>query len=118
MGRWRRAGRTWSWRDEATRAQIRAARADRTELGLGHCGLGQDARADRPGGAVLLAGTDPQRILCCLTYTKAVAAEMQNPAGCMLGDLAMLRTRCFAAALQAALQIRYAKPYRDLDWRG
>ena len=38
---------------------------------------------------LLLAGTEPQKILC-LTYTKAAAAEMQNRLFRTLGDWAML----------------------------
>jgi ATP-dependent helicase/nuclease subunit A len=49
---------------------------------------------------LLLAGSEPQRILC-LTYTKAAAAEMQNRLFAMLGDWAMAADGWLGAELAA-----------------
>lgn len=74
--------------NEATRAQIAAARPlDSTWLGA-NAGSGKTRVLTNRVARLLLAGVAPQNILC-LTYTKAAAGEMQNRLFDTLGGWAM-----------------------------
>ena len=84
--------------NEATRRQIAAARPD-TSTWLGaNAGSGKTRVLTDRVARLLLAGTDPQSILC-VTYTKAAAAEMQNRLFSRLGAWAMLDDDALAEAL-------------------
>ena len=72
----------------ATEAQNRAAAPDRSSWVSANAGSGKTRVLTDRVARLLLAGTDPRRILC-LTYTKAAAAEMQNRLFRKLGDWAM-----------------------------
>ena len=74
---------------DATRAQNRAAGPDRSVWVSANAGSGKTKVLTDRVARLLLAGTEPQRILC-LTYTKAAATEMQNRLFARLGSWAML----------------------------
>jgi ATP-dependent helicase/nuclease subunit A len=74
---------------DAIAAQLRAARPDASSWVAANAGSGKTRVLTDRVARLLLAGTDPQRILC-LTYTKAAAAEMQNRLFRTLGAWAML----------------------------
>ncbi|WP_322867401.1 double-strand break repair helicase AddA [Aquicoccus sp. G2-2] len=78
-----------SARDEATLAQIRAARPDRSTWLSANAGSGKTRVLTDRVARLLLNGVNPQHILC-LTYTKAAASEMQNRLFKRLGRWAML----------------------------
>ena len=113
MGRWRRAGGP-VMSIEATRAQIRAARPDRIELGLGQCGSGK-TRADRPGGAAPARRHDPQRIPLPHLYQGRGRrdAEPAVPHARDLGDAGGRAARRRARRAPDP----EAPPHRDLDRR-
>ena len=73
----------------AVAAQIAAAAPDRSSWVAANAGSGKTRVLTNRVARLLLAGTDPQRILC-LTYTKAAAAEMQTRLFRTLGTWAML----------------------------
>jgi ATP-dependent helicase/nuclease subunit A len=75
--------------DDATRAQIVAADPSRSTWLSANAGSGKTRVLTDRVARLLLAGTDPRRILC-LTYTKAAAGEMQNRLFARLGAWAML----------------------------
>ncbi len=75
--------------DDATQRQIDAARPDRSTWLSANAGSGKTKVLTDRVARLLLAGTDPQNILC-LTYTKAAASEMQNRLFDRLGEWAML----------------------------
>jgi len=75
--------------DDATRAQIDAARPDASTWLTANAGSGKTRVLTDRVARLLLAGVDPQQILC-LTYTKAAASEMQNRLFKRLGEWAML----------------------------
>ncbi|MFN3211040.1 MAG: double-strand break repair helicase AddA [Roseovarius sp.] len=75
--------------DDATQRQIDAARPDRSTWLSANAGSGKTKVLTDRVARLLLAGTDPQNILC-LTYTKAAASEMQNRLFNRLGKWAML----------------------------
>ncbi len=75
--------------DEATRAQIEAARPDQSTWLSANAGSGKTRVLTDRVARLLLEGVDPQHILC-LTYTKAAASEMQNRLFRRLGNWAML----------------------------
>ena len=75
--------------DDATRAQIAAADPSRSTWLSANAGSGKTRVLTDRVARLLLAGTDPRRILC-LTYTKAAAGEMQNRLFARLGTWAML----------------------------
>jgi ATP-dependent helicase/nuclease subunit A len=83
---------------DATRAQVRAATPDRSSWVSANAGSGKTRVLTDRVARLLLAGTDPQKILC-LTYTKAAAAEMQNRLFKTLGGWAMLEDDDLRAAL-------------------
>ncbi|MFQ8431837.1 double-strand break repair helicase AddA [Amaricoccus sp. W119] len=73
----------------ATKAQWRAAAPDASSWVSANAGSGKTRVLTDRVARLLLAGTDPRRILC-LTYTTAAAAEMQNRLFATLGKWAML----------------------------
>jgi ATP-dependent helicase/nuclease subunit A len=84
--------------DDATRAQIDAARPDASTWLAANAGSGKTRVLTDRVARLLLSGVEPQHILC-LTYTKAAASEMQNRLFKRLGEWAMLD----AAALRKAM---------------
>ena len=86
-------------RDDATERQVQAAApADSTWLSA-NAGSGKTRVLTDRVARLLLAGTEPQKVLC-LTYTKAAASEMQNRLLGKLGRWAMLPDTDLRAALQ------------------
>jgi len=75
--------------DDATRAQIEAARPDASTWLGANAGSGKTRVLTDRVARLLLNGVEPQHILC-LTYTKAAASEMQNRLFKRLGEWAML----------------------------
>ncbi|MCB2094501.1 MAG: double-strand break repair helicase AddA [Rhodobacteraceae bacterium] len=75
--------------DAATQRQIRAADPGQSAWLSANAGSGKTRVLTDRVARLLLAGTEPQRILC-LTYTKAAASEMQNRLLARLGEWAML----------------------------
>ena len=75
--------------NDATRAQIEAARPDASTWLGANAGSGKTRVLTDRVARLLLDGVDPQKILC-LTYTKAAASEMQNRLFKRLGAWAML----------------------------
>jgi ATP-dependent helicase/nuclease subunit A len=86
--------------DDATRAQIAAADPARSTWLSANAGSGKTRVLTDRVARLLLAGTDPRRILC-LTYTKAAAGEMQNRLFARLGAWAMLEDGALEAELRA-----------------
>ena len=76
------------WND-ATRAQITAARPDTSTWLSANAGSGKTRVLTDRVARLLLEGVKPQHILC-LTYTKAAASEMQNRLFKRLGEWAMM----------------------------
>ncbi|APZ52556.1 double-strand break repair helicase AddA [Salipiger abyssi] len=76
-------------RDEATEAQVRAARPDCSTWLSANAGSGKTRVLTDRVARLLLDGVLPEHILC-LTYTKAAATEMQNRLFRRLGAWAML----------------------------
>ena len=75
--------------NDATRAQIEAARPDASTWLGANAGSGKTRVLTDRVARLLLNGVEPQHILC-LTYTKAAASEMQNRLFKRLGEWAML----------------------------
>ncbi len=75
--------------DDATLAQIEAARPDRSTWLSANAGSGKTRVLTDRVARLLLDEVSPQNILC-LTYTKAAASEMQNRLFDRLGEWAML----------------------------
>lgn len=75
--------------DEATRAQIKAARPDKSTWLTANAGSGKTRVLTNRVARLLLRGVRPDSILC-LTYTTAAASEMQNRLFKTLGSWAML----------------------------
>ncbi|SPJ23192.1 double-strand break repair helicase AddA [Palleronia abyssalis] len=75
--------------NEASRRQIAAARPDRSTWLSANAGSGKTRVLTDRVARLLLAGVQPQNILC-LTYTKAAASEMQNRLFRTLGRWAMM----------------------------
>ena len=75
-------------RDEATEAQVTAARPDTSTWLSANAGSGKTRVLTDRVARLLLDGVMPEHILC-LTYTKAAATEMQNRLFRRLGDWAM-----------------------------
>ena len=78
-----------SARDDATERQVQAARPNASTWLSANAGSGKTRVLTDRVARLLLAGVDPQNILC-LTYTKAAASEMQNRLFRRLGEWAML----------------------------
>jgi ATP-dependent helicase/nuclease subunit A len=76
------------WND-ATRAQITAARPDTSTWLSANAGSGKTRVLTDRVARLLLDDVKPQHILC-LTYTKAAASEMQNRLFKRLGEWAMM----------------------------
>lgn len=76
--------------DDATRAQIDAARPDASTWLGANAGSGKTRVLTDRVARLLLNEVEPQHILC-LTYTKAAASEMQNRLFKRLGAWAMLK---------------------------
>lgn len=86
-------------RDEATQAQVNAARPHVSTWLSANAGSGKTRVLTDRVARLLLAQVPPERILC-LTYTKAAAAEMQNRLFKRLGEWAMLENSALRTALQ------------------
>jgi ATP-dependent helicase/nuclease subunit A len=76
--------------DDANISQIRASDPDNSTWVSANAGSGKTKVLTDRVARLLLAGTDPQKILC-LTYTKAAASHMQNKLFQRLGSWAMLQ---------------------------
>ena len=76
-------------RDDATERQVQAADPVASTWLAANAGSGKTKVLTDRVARLLLAGTEPQKVLC-LTYTKAAAAEMQNRLLKRLGGWAML----------------------------
>ena len=74
--------------DDATRAQVVAAKPDASTWLSANAGSGKTRVLTDRVARLLLQETPPERILC-LTYTKAAASEMQNRLFKRLGEWAM-----------------------------
>ena len=86
------------WND-ATRAQITAARPDISTWLSANAGSGKTRVLTDRVARLLLDGVAPQHILC-LTYTKAAASEMQNRLFRRLGEWAMMEDDALRLALR------------------
>lgn len=86
-------------RDDATEAQVRAARPDASTWLAANAGSGKTRVLTDRVARLLLDGVEPQHILC-LTYTKAAASEMQNRLFKRLGAWAMLPEPALHASLR------------------
>tara|TARA_R110002049_G_scaffold117332_1_gene270410 strand:- start:16319 stop:19699 length:3381 start_codon:yes stop_codon:yes gene_type:complete len=84
--------------DDATRAQIDAARPDASTWLTANAGSGKTRVLTDRVARLLLDDVQPQHILC-LTYTKAAASEMQNRLFKRLGEWAMLKDEQLRNAL-------------------
>ena len=84
--------------DDATRAQIDAARPDASTWLTANAGSGKTRVLTDRVARLLLDDVEPQHILC-LTYTKAAASEMQNRLFKRLGEWAMLKDEALRSAL-------------------
>jgi ATP-dependent helicase/nuclease subunit A len=76
-------------RDDASERQVRAASPAASTWLSANAGSGKTRVLTDRVARLLLAGVEPQRVLC-LTYTKAAASEMQNRLFRRLGSWAML----------------------------
>ena len=85
--------------DDATKAQIAAADPNVSTWLSANAGSGKTRVLIDRVARLLLAGTQPQNILC-LTYTKAAASEMQNRLLARLGKWAMLDDETLRGELQ------------------
>jgi ATP-dependent helicase/nuclease subunit A len=99
---------------DAVAAQVRAARPDASSWVAANAGSGKTRVLTDRVARLLLAGTEPQRILC-LTYTKAAAAEMQNRLFRTLGAWAMLADPELRDALRTLGEPGDAIPPARLD---
>ncbi|MDF1687447.1 MAG: double-strand break repair helicase AddA [Parvibaculaceae bacterium] len=84
--------------DYTTRAQAAASRPDASAWVSANAGSGKTYVLIQRISRLLLAGTQPNRILC-LTYTKAAAAEMSARLYKQLGDWAVMDEEPLRAAL-------------------
>ena len=84
--------------DDATRAQIEAARPDASTWLTANAGSGKTRVLTDRVARLLLDSVEPQQILC-LTYTKAAASEMQNRLFKRLGEWAMLKDTALRTSL-------------------
>jgi ATP-dependent helicase/nuclease subunit A len=85
--------------DDATRAQITAARPDTSTWLSANAGSGKTRVLTDRVARLLLEGVTPQHILC-LTYTKAAASEMQNRLFKRLGEWAMMEDTTLRSGLR------------------
>ncbi len=86
--------------NDATRAQIDAARPDYSTWLTANAGSGKTRVLTDRVARLLLDGVEPQQILC-LTYTKAAASEMQNRLFKRLGEWAMREDDALRDALRS-----------------
>lgn len=87
-------------RDPASERQVQAAAPTASTWLAANAGSGKTKVLTDRVARLLLAGTEPQKVLC-LTYTKAAAAEMQNRLLKRLGSWAMLEDGALRADLAA-----------------
>ena len=87
-------------RASATERQLQAADPAASTWLAANAGSGKTKVLTDRVARLLLAGTEPNKVLC-LTYTKAAAAEMQNRLLKRLGDWAMLPDGDLRAQLMA-----------------
>lgn len=87
-------------RDPASERQVQAAAPAASTWLAANAGSGKTKVLTDRVARLLLAGTEPQKVLC-LTYTKAAAAEMQNRLLKRLGAWAMLEDTALRAELAA-----------------
>ncbi|KQB14621.1 double-strand break repair helicase AddA [Rhodobacter capsulatus] len=87
-------------RNPASERQVQAADPAASTWLAANAGSGKTKVLTDRVARLLLAGTEPQKVLC-LTYTKAAAAEMQNRLLKRLGDWAMLPDADLRAQLAA-----------------
>ena len=104
--------------DDATRAQITAARPTVSTWLAANAGSGKTRVLTDRVARLLLEGVEPQRILC-LTYTKAAASEMQNRLFKRLGAWAMLdddalRTAMVELGIEGAMDTESLRKARTL----
>ena len=85
-------------RNVASETQVQAATPDRSTWLAANAGSGKTRVLTDRVARLLLAETEPQKVLC-LTYTKAAASEMQNRLLARLGGWAMLPDAPLRAAL-------------------
>ncbi|MEM8787148.1 MAG: double-strand break repair helicase AddA [Pseudomonadota bacterium] len=83
---------------DASAAQNRAARPDRSSWVAANAGSGKTRVLTDRVARLLLHGADPSRVLC-LTYTKAAAGEMQTRLFQRLGAWSMAEDAALADAL-------------------
>ncbi len=83
---------------DATKLQNLASRPESSAWVSANAGSGKTRVLTDRVARLLLAGNQPQKILC-LTYTKAAAAEMQNRLFKRLGEWAMMDDASLRAAL-------------------
>ena len=100
--------------DDATRAQVQAADPVRSAWVSANAGSGKTRVLTDRVARLLLAGAQPEKILC-LTYTKAAAAEMQTRLFALLGQWAMMDDDALAEALQARSETPLALEDGALD---
>ena len=86
-------------RNDASQAQVDAARPRMSTWLSANAGSGKTRVLTDRVARLLLAQVPPERILC-LTYTKAAAAEMQNRLFKRLGEWAMLENSALREALR------------------
>lgn len=104
--------------DDATRAQIDAARPDASTWLAANAGSGKTRVLTDRVARLLLDGIEPQHILC-LTYTKAAASEMQNRLFKRLGEWAMrddagLRQEMASLGIEGTLDPQQLRTARTL----
>jgi ATP-dependent helicase/nuclease subunit A len=87
-------------RNAASERQVQAADPTQSTWLSANAGSGKTRVLTDRVARLLMAGTQPQRILC-LTYTKAAATEMQNRLFRRLGEWAMLDEAKLRVQLQA-----------------
>ncbi|MHA1127623.1 MAG: double-strand break repair helicase AddA [Alphaproteobacteria bacterium] len=85
--------------EQASTAQVLAAHPERSTWVSANAGSGKTRVLTDRVARLLLAGCEPQKILC-LTYTKAAAAEMQNRLFKNLGAWAMKPDDALREALE------------------
>ncbi|MDP1669150.1 double-strand break repair helicase AddA [Phaeovulum sp.] len=86
-------------RSDASEKQVQAAAPAHSTWLAANAGSGKTRVLTDRVARLLLAGTEPQKVLC-LTYTKAAASEMQNRLLGRLGAWAMLPDGELRAALE------------------
>ena len=97
----------------AVEAQVKAARPQASSWVSANAGSGKTRVLTDRVARLLLAGTEPQKILC-LTYTKAAAAEMQNRLFKTLGAWSMRDDAALREALQTLGEPAAAIPEAQL----